>query len=572
MTQQSLAISKIPSTLLAQVRQAVPDNEGAAGFWGRLERALNQPADVCAQRLGATLALPVLSLSDLNTLEPDYEALSFSEATKRACLVLRHLQDGQDAQVLVALSDPFDTRLQTWLEAKLQSITKNSKPVQWHLVHANDLTAYLIQQEEKLHAMDKAVADVGAGAITSERSADQLSLSTIAQDSSPIVRLVNSTVLDAMKAQASDIHIETVGSGLHVKYRIDGVLSSAAQVQGRDTAAQVVSRIKVMAELDIAEQRIPQDGRFKLAVQGREIDFRVSVMPSLFGEDVVIRILDKRSLTDQVEGLRLDLLGYEGTVLAQLRRLAKEPYGMLLVTGPTGSGKTTTLYAALTEINSGEVKIVTIEDPVEYELPGILQIPVNEKKGMGFARGLRSVLRHDPDKIFVGEIRDSETAQIAIQSALTGHLVFTSVHANNVFDVLGRFLHLGVDTYSFVSALNGVLAQRLVRVICPKCKEMDQDTHEAFIESNNLEQGAVFYKGKGCPHCRGTGFKGRRAISELLLLDDELRELIIARAPIRILKSTAQAKGTVFLRDAAVQAVCSGWTTVDEINRVTFVQ
>jgi general secretion pathway protein E len=562
-------LEAIPTHLLMQVRKAKPADDNTTDFWSQLESALNQPTDVCVERLGITLALPVLKLSDLEALEPSYEVLSFSEAAKHGCLVL---YGPQDAQVWVALSDPFDIRLQTWLEAKLQTLSKIRNAVQWHLVHANDLKTFLIGQEESLHAMDKAVADVRGGVIYSEDSVDQLSLSSIAQDSSPIVRLVNSTVLDAMKAQASDIHIETVSSGLHVKYRIDGVLSSAAQVQGRETAAQVVSRIKVMAELDIAEQRVPQDGRFKLAVQGREIDFRVSVMPSLFGEDVVIRILDKRSLTDQVEGLRLDLLGYEGNVLAQLRRLAKEPYGMLLVTGPTGSGKTTTLYAALTEINSGAVKIVTIEDPIEYELQGILQIPVNEKKGMGFARGLRSVLRHDPDKIFVGEIRDSETAQIAIQSALTGHLVFTSVHANNVFDVLGRFLHLGVDTYSFVSALNGVLAQRLVRVICPQCKEVAQESYDAFIQSNHLERGAVFFKGKGCAHCRGTGFKGRRAISELLILDDELRELIIARAPIRILKNTAQAKGTVFLRDAAVQAVRSGWTTIDEIDRVTFAQ
>jgi general secretion pathway protein E len=298
-------------------------------------------------------------------------------------------------------------------------------------------------------------------------------------------------------------------------------------------------------------------------------------MPSLFGEDVVIRILDKLSLTTQMQRLNLELLGYEGNILRSVRNLTKESYGMLLVTGPTGSGKTTTLYAALTEINHGDMKIVTIEDPIEYELAGILQIPVNEKKGLTFARGLRSILRHDPDKILVGEIRDSETAQIAIQSALTGHLVFTSVHANNVFDVLGRFLHLGVDTYSFVSALNGVLAQRLVRVICTQCKEphtLESSELEESIGKDtgvNLAQVQLF-RGRGCAMCRGTGYKGRRAISELLMLDDEIREMIIARAPIRALKDLARAKGTVFLREVAVEAALSGWTTLDEINRVAF--
>jgi len=316
---------------------------------------------------------------------------------------------------------------------------------------------------------------------------------------------------------------------------------------GTELAEQVISRIKVMSELDIAERRVPQDGRFKARRDGRDIDFRVSVMPSVFGEDAVLRILDRRALTDELQGLSLEVLGFEAGMRQRLTDLSKEPYGMLLVTGPTGSGKTTTLYAVISEVNKGLDKIITIEDPVEYQLPGVLQIPVNEQKGLSFARGLRSILRHDPDRIMVGEIRDPETAEIAVQSALTGHLVYTTVHANNAIDVLGRFQHMGVDTYNLVSALNGVLAQRLVRVLCKACH------------------------GKGCAECRGTGFKGRKAIGELLVLNDELRELIVARAPVRKLKETARAAGTIPLRDAALAMVEAGETTLEEINRVTFV-
>jgi general secretion pathway protein E len=325
------------------------------------------------------------------------------------------------------------------------------------------------------------------------------------------------------------------------------VLTAAATMPGTELAEQVISRIKVMSELDIAERRVPQDGRFRARRDGRDIDFRVSVMPSVYGEDAVLRILDRRALTDQLQGLTLDALGFSAEMKHNLRQLSTEPYGMVLVTGPTGSGKTTTLYAVISEANKGLDKIITIEDPVEYQLPGVLQIPVNEQKGLSFARGLRSILRHDPDRIMVGEIRDPETAEIAVQSALTGHLVYTTVHANNAIDVLGRFQHMGVDAYNLVSALNGVLAQRLVRVLCKACH------------------------GKACSECRGTGFKGRRAIGELLVLNDELRELITARAPARKLKEAARAAGTVPLRDAALALVEAGETTLEEINRVTFV-
>jgi general secretion pathway protein E len=389
-----------------------------------------------------------------------------------------------------------------------------------------------------------------AGGFTKDVQNDktqEISFERAAEEDSPVVRLVTSTLYDALKAGASDVHLESTGTGLTIKYRIDGVLIPAEQVPGAELAEQVVSRIKVMSELDIAERRVPQDGRFKASREGRDIDFRVSVMPSVFGEDAVLRILDRKTLTDQVNGLTLESLGFEKDIKNRIRGLSSHPYGMILVTGPTGSGKTTTLYAVISEVNQGLDKIITIEDPVEYQLPGVLQIPVNEQKGLTFARGLRSILRHDPDRIMVGEIRDPETAEIAIQSALTGHLVYTTVHANNAFDVLGRFMHMGVDPYNLVSALNAVLAQRLVRIYCRSCK------------------------GRGCAPCRGTGFRGRKAIGELLVLNDELRELIIARAPARKLKEAARAAGTVALREAALRLVDNGETSLEEINRVTFV-
>lgn len=547
------------ATLQQMRRQAVA--EGRA-FWAVLADTLADTPAACVAYLSRALQWPALGMEALYALEPSFDHLPYAEAARRQCLVARD----RAGTLLGVVTDPFDIALQTWLEARL------GQPLAWHLCHPADLAAYFVLQEERLRAIDGALDAMGADQVEAN-AADSISLASIAQDASPVVRLVNSTLFDALKAAASDVHIETAANALHVKYRIDGVLTQVAQVPGKEMAEQVVSRIKVMAELDIAERRIPQDGRFKLILQGHEVDFRVSVMPSLFGEDVVVRILDKRSLADQILGLRLDVLGFDPELKARIRRLAREPYGMLLVTGPTGSGKTTTLYAALTEINEGKDKVVTIEDPVEYQLPGILQIPVNEKKGLTFARGLRSILRHDPDKILVGEIRDPETAQIAIQSALTGHLVFTSVHANNVFDVLGRFLHMGVDTYSFVSALNGVLAQRLLRVICPECavdhEPSAEELENAGVSPQEIE-GMRLRRGRGCGHCRGTGYKGRKAIGELLRLNDELRELIVARAPIRAIKEAARASGTHFLRESALSLAAAGKTTLEEVGRVTF--
>ena len=423
-----------------------------------------------------------------------------------------------------------------------------------------------------MSAMAGLLGEAGASE-ESPLAAEELSLVAINEDSSPVVRLVNSTLYDAFKSGASDIHLESEATGMAIRYRIDGVLSSVGRVSGQAMAQEVISRIKVMSDLDISETRVPQDGRFKISVRNHPVDLRVSVMPSMFGEDAVLRILDKRTLAEGARDLRLEVLGLDPDSIRRIRKLASEPYGMVLVTGPTGSGKTTTLYAALTEINLGKDKIVTIEDPVEYQLPGVLQIPVNERKGLTFARGLRSILRHDPDKILVGEIRDPETAQIAVQSALTGHLVFTSVHANSAFDVIGRFKHMGVDPYSFVSALNGIVAQRLVRINCPDCRRPAQPDADLLADSG-IEGDVAdfrFMAGQGCGTCRGSGFKGRKAIAEFLVLDDELREMIVANAPIRQIKDRARKGGTRMLREAALDLVRAGETTLQEINRVTFV-
>jgi general secretion pathway protein E len=527
-----------------------------------VEERYGQPPAEFTTQLGAALQYPVLTMDALHRLEPAFDLLPFTEALQHECILFRNGGD-----LLLAFADPFDAKLRAWADERLR------RPVPWHLAHHADIAAYLARQEETLRALDSLSAGANEAGVSAV-AVEDLSLRSISEGTSAVVKLVNSTLYDALKTGASDIHIEATAAGLVMKYRVDGVLTLAGSVSGTETAEQVVSRIKVMSELDIAERRVPQDGRFKVSARGREIDIRVSVMPSIFGEDAVLRILDKQNLADEVKGLRLDRLGFDSAPLAFLRRLSNEPYGMLLVTGPTGSGKTTTLYAAVTEINNGRDKIITIEDPVEYQLPGVLQIPVNEKKGLTFARGLRSILRHDPDKILVGEIRDAETAQIAIQAALTGHLVFTTVHANNVFDVLGRFTHMGVDPYSFVSALNGVMAQRLVRLNCPHCSERVQPTEQLLRESG-LDPAAVgdfeFRAGRGCGQCRGSGYRGRSAIAETLLLNDELRELIASREPIRKIKMAAQASGTHFLREAAIARVKSGASSLEEINRVTFV-
>ncbi|MHB8057681.1 MAG: GspE/PulE family protein [Desulfuromonadaceae bacterium] len=408
-----------------------------------------------------------------------------------------------------------------------------------------------------------------------DRGEEVLSVETLSADTSPIIKLINTTILDALNRRASDIHIETGPDGVDIKYRIDGVLYKANDTIDQHFQAPIISRLKVMSELDISERRIPQDGRFKIRFGEKSIDFRVSIMPSSMGEDAVIRILDKESIASDLKGLTLENLGISEHEIKRLRKKIREPYGMVLVTGPTGSGKTTTLYAALTEIHTGEDKIITIEDPVEYMLRGVLQIPVNEKKGLTFAKGLRSILRHDPDKIMVGEIRDSETAQIAVQSALTGHLVFTTVHANNVFDVIGRFIHMGIDPYNFVSCLNCVLAQRLVRKVCTACRRPVRYSDEQLLEGGvdpERFRGMTLYEAHGCDECHGTGYRGRVAIVELLELNDQIRDLIIAKVPATQLKKAARDAGVKFLRDSAEEKLVAGITTIKEINRVTFVE
>ncbi|HVH27291.1 MAG TPA: GspE/PulE family protein [Vicinamibacterales bacterium] len=457
-------------------------------------------------------------------------------------------------ELAIVLSTPI--KVAVGPRTAIESILKKSESSQRVLEEATESFQMQLLKDE----------DLGDDSLTVER---------LTSDISPVIKLVDSTIFTAIQRRASDIHIETQDDAVHVKYRIDGVLQPAMRPIAKQFHSPIISRIKVMAELDIAEKRVPQDGRFRLKMPGKTIDFRVSIMPSVHGEDAVIRILDKESISEQFTELRLDILGFPEPELKRFRKYIAEPYGMVLVTGPTGSGKTTTLYAALSEIKSVEDKIITIEDPVEYQLKGITQIPINEKKGLTFARGLRSILRHDPDKIMVGEIRDAETAQIAINSALTGHLVFTTVHANNVLDVLGRFLNMGVEAYQFVSALNCVLAQRLVRTICHHCKRPAKVTRALLEESGldpALEKMQTFYEGIGCIECGGTGYMGRTAICELLDLSDAIREMILEKRPTSEIKKAAREEGMRFLRESAVERVMHGITTLREINKVTFVE
>ena len=442
----------------------------------------------------------------------------------------------------------------------------------------SQITDLLKKTEQSQRVLDEASEGLAFDVLSSEENSDEsisIEKLTADDDISPIIRLVDTTIFTALERRASDIHLETFDDSLLVKYRIDGVLQQAMAPIAREHHQTILSRIKVMSELDIAERRVPQDGRFRVRYKGRLIDFRVSIMPTVHGENAVLRVLDKESMSEKFTKLSLDVVGFAEKDLVRFRKYIKEPYGMVLVTGPTGSGKTTTLYAALNEIKSEEDKIITIEDPVEYQIRGITQIPVNEKKGLTFARGLRSILRHDPDKILVGEIRDAETAQIAINSALTGHLVFTTVHANNVVDVLGRFLNMGVEPYNFVSALNCILAQRLVRQICEFCVHdihyTDQELRENGLVPDEW-RGVVFKEGAGCIECSGTGYRGRSAIHELLELDDEIREMLLNKKPGSEIRKKAKDKGMLFLRDSALDRVREGVTTLKEINKVTFIE
>jgi len=547
-------------TMITLEQFAQANANSTSGQWlATLSAAMAQPADIVLAACGNLLGYETVPADKVAEFEPDFEHVRYRDMIDRCTLIGKA---GAGVRVAV-IGRPLQEGLGPWL-ATLDI-------AEIFLADAVAIRQHIESHESSFSAVAEAVGAGDAAALERDATSD-LTLTSIQGELSPAVRLIDSTVFDALRLEASDIHLESIPQGMVIKFRIDGVLNRIAMVSNSALAEQAIARIKVLAELDIGEKRIPQDGRYRVAARGRDIDIRVSIMPSIHGEDAVLRVLDKKALMDSVQRLTLDSLGFDAHTLQLLRRLAAEPYGMMLVTGPTGSGKTTTLYAALTEINHGEDKVITIEDPVEYQLPGVLQIPVNEKKGLTFAVGLRSILRHDPDKILVGEIRDPETAQIAVQSALTGHMVFTSVHANNTFDVIGRFMHMGVDPYNFVSSLTGVVAQRLVRQNCPHCVERVQPDVQLLRESGISDPiGYAFSAGRGCAHCRNTGFKGRRAIAEVLRLTDEIREMIVARAPIRAMKEQAKLQGTRFLRDVALELVRHGHSTLQEVNRVTFV-
>src|SRR5436305_2886424 len=482
------------------------------------------------------------------------------------------LEETLEGKLAIAIADPSQLMMidEIGLLLNKRIITK--------VATLGQISEILKKTEQSKRVLEDASEGFALNVVTEEQGGDEsitIDKLTAQGDMSPIIRLVDTTIFTALQRRASDIHIETRDDSVVIKYRIDGVLQQAMNPIGKEHHSTIISRIKVMSELDISERRVPQDGRFRVRYNGRAIDFRVSIMPSIHGEDAVLRVLDKESMSEKFRTLVLDVVGFDEEDLRKFRRYIKAPYGMVLVTGPTGSGKTTTLYAALNEIKTDEDKIITIEDPVEYQIRGITQIPVNEKKGLTFARGLRSILRHDPDKIMVGEIRDTETAQIAIQSALTGHLVLTTVHANNVVDVLGRFLNMGVDPYNFVSALNCILAQRLVRMICENCKKPVHHPEQLLIESGlkPAEYSEVpLYEGQGCIECAGTGFRGRSAIHELLDLSDRIREMILARKPTSEIRRAAREEGMRFLRESALDKVRLGMTTLKEINKVTFIE
>lgn len=543
---QALASGRAVVDVLAEARQLHPRDAAA---W-----------------LATQFELPFWDSRTLNPQTARLDVWPMARAQSQRAVLVHPVED--DAAWVAVLTDPFDGDVLSQLEQVAGCAVRQV------LCTPEDLHAYLTQQEASLRAVDS-LAGLRTDTDAAEPGVEVLTLVSATDAASPAVRLVNSTLYDALRAGASDVHLESTPTGLMVRYRIDGVLDDVTDIPDRIVAEQTISRLKVLAELDIAERRVPQDGSFQVRAQGRLIDLRVSIMPSIHGEDAVVRILDKQAMIEAHGKLSLEALGFDAGALDTMRTLTEAAYGMLLVTGPTGSGKTTTLYAALAESYTGRDKIITIEDPVEYQLPGVLQIPVNEKKGLTFARGLRSILRHDPDKIMVGEIRDRETAEIAVQSALTGHLVLTTVHANNVFDVFGRFTHMGLDPYTLVSALNGIWAQRLVRVNCAHCAAPYRPEGQEFEKLGlDPEQwvDVIFMKGAGCGDCRGTGYRGRCAIAEFLLLDDELREMIVQRLPVRQIKEAARGRGTRTLLEAALDLVRAGATTLEEVRRVTLAQ
>jgi general secretion pathway protein E len=514
--------------------------------------------------LSARSAMPAANPSMWDPKHRDTQLIPFVEGVKRLCLALRPAE----GVLQVVVSDPFAASTRLWLQQRLRA--QGVRSTEWSVATTADVQAYYSRLEREVNALEATAAPTTSleGEQSLEMASLTLSLASIGADDSPVVRFVNSTIYDALRAQASDIHLETVPRGLTVRYRLDGVLNTITHQDNIEVAHRVISRIKVLANLDIAERRTPQDGRLKIQVAGRNVDLRVSIMPSLHGEDAVLRILDRYQLADN-GSLSIGHLGFAEQNQDFCRQMAQLPHGLFLVTGPTGSGKTTTLYGLISEFGTGMDKIVTIEDPVEYQLPGVLQIPVNESKGLTFARGLRSILRHDPDRIMVGEIRDPETAQIAIQAALTGHQVFATVHANNVFDVIGRMTSMGADLYNLVAALNGVLAQRLLRINCTYCLEPYSVSAQQEQHLGLAPRTMRLVRGKGCSHCRGTGFKGRRAIAQTMRLDPQLRTQIAARAGFDALREAALSRGMSTLRDAALDLAAQGITTIEEALRVT---
>lgn len=551
------------------VKAPQPDDNDRRSMQARMWEAAGQQTADYLQRVNRTIGLRGLDAAQLDATTPSFDLLPFAEAMARHCVLVREApkDDDDHGGLLLVLADPFDAHLRAWAMQRVKKLFAFAFCV------PDDLSAYLAMHEATQRALTNVSMDA-AQAVNPDAGVE-ITLATLAADVHPVIRLVNSSLYDALRARASDIHIESTATGLVIKYRIDGVLQSTASASGTEVAEQVLSRLKVMSDLDIGERRVPQDGRFKAIINQREIDFRVSIMPSIHGEDAVLRVLDKQRGEQSAAPLRIDAIGHESDIVEAIRVVAHEPYGLVLVTGPTGSGKSTTLYATLSEINTGEEKIITIEDPVEYELEGVLQIPVNDKKGLTFARGLRSILRHDPDKILVGEIRDGETAGIAVQAALTGHLVLTSVHANNVFSVLDRFLHMGVDMHSFVDALLGVVAQRLMRKNCPHCLRADEPPDDALLQASGLTREQVkgwnFQRGAGCEACRKTGYLGRQPIAEVLRFNDLIKQCFVERRPVLELKQVARDSGFIPIRHVALRAVADGRTTLAEVNRVTIV-
>jgi general secretion pathway protein E len=548
----------MPDALLSRIDQL--RREAAGSIRERIWEEMQSDPQRYLKEVSQALGLVAVDEVALQTIEPRFDLIGFAECNAHHCVLGEVPEHG----LLLVLDDPFDPNERIW------ALQRCPQAFRFAFSTPGEVGGFLKQAATEHRALSQ-VTSIDGNADGGEQAFD-ISLKTLANETHPVIRLVDSSIYDAIQSRASDIHIEATSTGLVVKYRIDGVLLEGGGAAGVEIAEQAISRLKIMAELDIGERRVPQDGRFKTYINDREIDFRVSIMPSIHGEDAVLRVLDKKRGGMQMS---LEGLGHHPHIVGAIRDIAREPYGLILVTGPTGSGKSTTLYAMLSEINRGEEKIITIEDPVEYELPGVLQIPVNDKKGLTFARGLRSVLRHDPDKILVGEIRDGETASIAVQAALTGHLVLSSVHANSVFAVLERFVHMAVDLHSFVEALLGVVAQRLIRQICEHCKQ-PEPMDEALVQASGLTVQAVadwrFCRGAGCPACRNTGYLGRRPIAEVLRMNDALKQAFLQRRPLQETRALAVANGYLSIRQIALRAVAAGETTLQEVNRVTLVE